>query len=78
MQPFIVRNMHAAPMQVLIEPGQLSIVLPPRHRLEVQVFDLPDGKNIEITPDPRPGLTLVVPSTQFKFKSGLEGEAEAA
>jgi hypothetical protein len=70
MQPFIVRNSHPAPMQVLIEPGQIKIALPPQHVLQIEVLDLPEGQTIEITPDGRPGLTLKVPSTQFKFRSG--------
>ena len=77
MQPFIVRNKHDAPMQVLIEPGQISIALPPQHVLEIEVFDLPEGQIVEITPDSRPGLTLTVPSSQFKFRSG-HGNARAA
>ena len=70
MQPFVVRNAHDAPMQVLIEPGQIAIELPPGHVLEIDVVDMPQGKTIEITPDARPGLTLTVPSSQFKFRSG--------
>ena len=70
MQPFVVRNSHEAPMQVLIQPGQIAITLPPQHFLEIDVMDLPEGKTIEIDPDARPGLTLTVPSSQFKFRSG--------
>ena len=70
MQPFVVRNSHDTPMHVLIEPGQLSITLPPNHVLEIDVLDLPEGRTIEIAPDGRPGLTLKVPSSQFKFRSG--------
>ena len=77
MQPFVVRNSHATPMQVLIEPGQLAITLPPEHVLEIDVLDLPEGQTIEITPDARPGLTLMVPSSQFKFRSG-HGNQRAA
>jgi hypothetical protein len=77
MQPFVVRNSHQTSMQVLIEPGQIKIALPPGHVLEMQVFDLPEGKTIEITPDARPGLTLTVPSSQFKFRSG-DGGVRAA
>jgi hypothetical protein len=70
MQPFVVRNTHLAPMHVLIEPGQIKIALPPQHLLEIQVFDMPEGQTVEITPDDRPGLTLRVPSSSFKFRSG--------
>lgn len=78
MQPFIVRNSHPAPMHVLIEPGQIKIALPPQHVLQIEVLDMPEGQTIEITPDARPGLTLKVPSTQFKFRSGSGGNGAQA
>lgn len=75
MQPFFVRNTHPAPMHVLIEPGQIKIALPPEHVLEIEVFDMPEGETVEIIPDPRPGLTLKVPSSQVKFRSGARARA---
>jgi hypothetical protein len=77
MQPFVVRNSHNAPLQVLIQPGQIDMALPPQHVLEIQVFDLAEGQTIEITPDSRPGLTLTVPSSQFKIRSGQADERAA-
>jgi hypothetical protein len=77
MQPFYVRNSHPSPMHVLIEPGQIRITLPPEHVLEIEVTEITDGETIEIIPDPRPGLTLKVPSSQVKFRSGAAARRAA-
>jgi hypothetical protein len=75
MQPFFIRNTHPSPMHVLIEPAKIRIALPPDHVLEIDVLDMVEGQTIEIIPDPRPGLTLKVPSTQVKFRSGARERA---
>lgn len=76
LQPLIVRNPHPRPMTVQIEPGQMSIALAPNAVLEIDILNLPDGAPIEISHDPRPGLLLRIPSTQFSVKSSRPKAAE--
>ena len=77
MLPFIVHNPHRTDMKVLIEPGQIAISVPPGDAVKIEIHNMPEGETIEISPDPGPGLTLVIPTTQFTIRHGNKS-AQAA
>ncbi|MGD2133099.1 MAG: hypothetical protein PVI23_09925 [Maricaulaceae bacterium] len=68
MPPFIIRNNDRAPLRVMIQPGQIDISLAPGSSVQIEMSELTDGENIEIAPHPMEGLTLTIPTTQFKIK----------
>jgi len=70
MQPLIIRNGHRTDLKVLIEPGQITISVPPGDAVQIEVHNMPAGETIEIAPNGDPGLTLVIPTTQFTIKHG--------
>jgi len=70
MQPLIIRNPHRTDLKVLIKPGQISISVPPGDAVKIEIHNMPEGETIEIAPDPGPGLSLVIPTSQFTIKIG--------
>ncbi len=67
MQPLIIKNPHKTPLTVRIAPGHIDIAVPPGDSVEIEVYDMAEGATIEIAPDPSPGLTLVIPTSQFRI-----------
>lgn len=68
MPPFIIRNRDRAPLRVMIQPGQIDLSLAPDTSVHIEMNDLSDDQEIEIAPHPMEGLTLTIPTTQFKIK----------
>lgn len=72
MLPLVIHNPHRTDMKIMIEPGQINISVPPGDAVTVQVHDMPDDATMEIAPNDGPGLTLVIPTSQFTIRHGKD------